>query len=100
MEMPISQDFILERLKKGDRYKFLYWFADNITRANYADFLWPDKSIQFRHHFMFHTPKENNGFSDGKHVSAEHMPHSPFDMSHCCWCGEDRDCSNARTCNR
>lgn len=89
------QNYILDMLKAGYRYKFLYWFADNITRANYADFMWPDKPIPFRAHFMFHTPKENNGFSDGKHLTGEHNRFWPA-LNHCCWCGDSRDCSDHR----
>lgn len=85
------QNYILDMLKAGHRYKFLYWFADNITRANYADFMWPDQPIGFRAHFMFHTPKENNGFSDGEHMTAKHG----FYL-HCCWCGEEMECSDTR----
>jgi len=95
MENREYQNWILANLKKGLRYKFLYWFADNITRANYADFLWPDKPVSFRAHFMFHTAKSFNGFSEGKPLTA---PHSKlgFNPLHCCWCGEERECSDYR----
>lgn len=56
----MEQKWVLAGLKAGLRYKILYLLADNITRANYADFLWPEWCIPFRAHFMFHTPKENN----------------------------------------
>jgi hypothetical protein len=88
------QNWILEMLKAGHRWKFLYWFADNITRANYADFLWPSQPISFRAHFMFHTPKINNGFHDGEHMTARH---SYFNARHCCWCGNERECANIRS---
>ena len=88
------QDWVLAALKEGLRYKILYLLADNITRAHYADFLWPKNTVRFRAHFMFHTDKSFNGFSSGEKLT---QPHG--NVRHCCWCGDQPQCAAVRILN-
>lgn len=56
------QDRILERLKSGEATVLERLLADNVTRAKYADFLWPEHDVGFRCHFMFHADFWFSGF--------------------------------------
>lgn len=77
-----SQENILDRLKSNSALRLDYFMANSITRAKYADYIWADKSIEFRCHFMFHTEKIFNGFSDGKKMTNKKHGY----LDHCCYC--------------
>lgn len=76
-----KQRNILKRLKERTASEEDYAAADNITRANYADLLWPDQPVEFRAHFMFHTDKNFNGFSDGKRGGTDR-----YKLNYCKYC--------------
>jgi len=61
---------ILDRLCRGIATDEDYRAADNVTRVRYARHVWykeHDGKIndEWMCHFMFHTSKDFNGFSDG-----------------------------------
>jgi len=59
------QNKILTRLLDGTAVEEDFMCANNITRARYANVLWKSFGDKEKCHFMFHTEKRFNGFSDG-----------------------------------
>jgi hypothetical protein len=97
------QNKILEKLKQNKATFSDRVLADNITRANYADFIWADKSVCLRAHFMFHTSRMFNGFSDGKKNKYCHYCYPPFRptdgvLTTYCYCDIDWE-TREITCN-